>query len=247
MIKGAGWGTAAPWPSASRQQPAGRKQQKKYSALNWPWQLCLFKRKKKHLPDETQQESTENKVGRVVLSHIQIRVAPKQKTQQKEEGGRRGVTETKQSANMSESPSCGDAFTVGKMLPPSHRGAIRDTVALKRNGAADGFNGTKCAKVQLHLRWWTDLSRKKSPKSGLFFALRANGPSLAQTDLISVWFTTINHLMSPRRHQIVHSFIFLSLGYNKSAMEKKKGKRILVQGLLFFSHHLLYFQFITGQ
>lgn len=67
------------------------------------------------------------------------------------------------------------------------------------------------------------------------FALRANGQSLVQTDLISVWFTTVNHLMSRCRHQIAHSFIFLSLGYNKSGLEKKWKENFGSRVVVFFS------------
>lgn len=50
---------------------------------------------------------------------------------------------------MSESPSRGDAFTVGNGSPESqrcHQGYSRFEVDWS------GFNGAKCAKVQLHLR-----------------------------------------------------------------------------------------------
>lgn len=38
------------------------KEEGRYSVLNWLWQICLFRKKKKHLPDEMLQERTEQSV-----------------------------------------------------------------------------------------------------------------------------------------------------------------------------------------
>lgn len=102
---------------------------------------------------------------------------------------------------------------------PSHISAIKDTVPLKYNRATDSLNGVKCATVQLHPQWYTDLSGK-SPKSGQF-CTQGKWTTLAQTDLISVWFTTSNHLMSQCHIHIIHSFVFLSKNYNKSVGKVK--------------------------
>lgn len=101
------------------------------------------------MADETQQESAENKAERVALSHIQIRVTPKQKTQQK--GARKKKERQKKVQTCQHLPRALMHLQM-EMVPPSHRGAIRDTVALKQSGAAEAFNSTKCAKVQLHLQ-----------------------------------------------------------------------------------------------
>lgn len=38
------------------------------------------------------------------------------------------------------------------IFPPSHKGAIWNTVPFNYNSARDGPDGVKCAKVQLHLQ-----------------------------------------------------------------------------------------------
>ncbi len=67
-------------------------------------------------------------------------------------------------------------------------------------------------------QWSTDLSGK-SPKSGQF-CTQGKWTTLAQTDLISVWFTTSNHLMSQCRIHIIHSSVFLSENHDKSVGKK---------------------------
>lgn len=84
------------------------------------------------MADETQQESTENKAGRVVLSHIQIRVTPKRKTQQKGRGKKNKITQTeKKKVQTCQHLPHAVMHLQLEMVPLSQRGAIRDTVALK--------------------------------------------------------------------------------------------------------------------
>lgn len=113
-----------------------------------------------------------------------------------------------------------DAHHLLEIFPKSYSlSATQDAATLKYNRATDSFNGVKCATVQLHPQWYTDLSGK-SPKSGQF-CTQGKWTTVAQTDLISVWFTTSNHLMSRCHIHIIHSFVFLSKNYNKSV---KKGE-----------------------
>lgn len=102
----------------------------------------------------------------------------------------------------------------GGKISSSLKSAIKDIVPLKYNRLTDSSNGLKCATVQLHPLWHTDLSGE-SPKSGQF-CTQGKWTTLAQTDLISVWFTTFNHLMSHCHVHIINSFVFLSQNYNKS-------------------------------
>lgn len=85
----------------------------------------------------------------------------------------------------------------------------QDTGPLKPNRPTDNFNGVKCATVQLRPPWCTDLS-PKSPQIRSVLHSKKNGRSLAQTDLISVWFTTSNRFAVSRSHHIQKN-------YNKSA------------------------------
>lgn len=102
---------------------------------------------------------------------------------------------------------------------PSPFSAIKNTVPLKYNVPTNGFNGMKCATVQLQPQWYTGLSGK-SPKSGQF-CTQGKWTSPGQTDLISVWFTTSNHLMSWCHIHIMLSFVFLSKNSHKS-VEKRE-------------------------
>lgn len=166
----------------------------------------------------------ESRTKRVVLSLIQICVL---QTQQEKKGFLKG-------ANVSvtlwqDAATQCDALHL--QFSPSHVSAVEDTVALKYNRPTESFDGVKCATVQFHPQWYTDLSGK-SPKSGQF-CTQGKWTFLAQTDLISVWFTTSNRVMSQCHVHIIHSFIFLSKKHNKSVEEKGT---IWIEGFFFCAH-----------
>lgn len=211
LITGGTWDAAAWWPSSFQQNTAREKMGEKVFSFKLALTALTFQKKEKALAwwNATGERRT-NMRGLLLFKFMFYKNTKLSKRKKRKEV----FSFLERKAKLSAAPSSWqDACDKIRCLPsppllPSLKSAIEDTVPWKYNSPRDGFNGVKCATVQLHPQWYTDLSGK-SPKSGQF-CTQGKWTTLAQTDLISVWFTTSNHLMSHCHLHIICPFVLLS-------------------------------------
>lgn len=158
--------------------------------------------------------------SKVVLSHIQICVLPKQKTQQVEGWGSTTKTERCKRVSVSLTQRCNRqskmltvySWTCVPRVPKVLSRILYLWSRTDPRMPLMAWNVPKCSYTSGEIQ----TCQEKSPKSGQY-CTQGKWTTLVQTDLISGWFTTSNHSMSQRHHHIIHSFIFFpALRYNKS-------------------------------